>query len=1435
MDQSEVGTTSGQEEKGGNLWNVLPSFDPAQDDAREYADKARFLHGICPQRDKGMLAPRLAMLCKGTAWMQVKSINPALLTDPVKGVEALLAALAPWQETAEMQTYEKFEKALYQVTQKNDETFMSYANRLQVAFHELGEQATVKSFQAFVLLRQSALPVEDRKRVIAMTDGTLDKEKVDRAIRTLSTRVLVGNDVLKKKVYPVNFVDDETEDTVMFTADKDEVDEEAGLALLAEEGDEQALLIQDFEEQIIEVVQDNPDLAMAFTSYQEARQKIKDRLKSRGFWPQGKGSGKVKGKSKSRGKGRAGQSLAERIASSTCRRCGKKGHWKNECPLNSHDGATANVAFSTGSDKDYTEVTEIFSELPAEVMKASLIQGGAQQFRETSAGSSNLGQAWLLTCSRHLLTFLVQVQVMMFSIPWMMMHVLNLGHGYQSEMIFHVREGTKPSKYWQGFKQTFAAALKAYHDGGRQATSSPGSYELGSAGTGILDTGASRTVIGRKKVAPLLQTLPEWVQARVYWQESQTVFRFGNDDTLQAEGALFVPLGRKWLKIEVVSGNTPFLISNSFLRSLRATLHMANDQLHVPEWNRMFGLKRNGKGLFVLALHEIVQAAHEHAQNVVQRVPQTEEVVTHVHTPNNPDPESNEHLMAAKVAQQNAIIANVLEESQGQLRGDDDVPSQHGVFQEAPRGGDVLLHGCTADDTRGLTSAEFNHAAGSIDSTTRDLKPSTMGEGDSQRGQVQGQEFSGNLGGRQGIRGVDPQILRPQECQLVELSSLCQDPLAVRSGGQDESNGDGIPVASRELGAGGIECSARGGSDVSLRQEQGPVVRFAKEEQSGREDRHVRGLDGRGTSGALDAHCPAQGGDRPPDARSGGEEVNDRSSEVLDEKSLFGGRASATEEVYVRIEEAISSIESALLQMETSQKGMDVQGGKSFFRVDVLEVYCEPSSQVTQQARALGLKAERFTREDGDLATPAGQKCLMEMVHKLRPREIWVAPECRYWGNFSRLNSSRSPNLADKIAAGRAKQQTHLKLCNKLFLHQMSVGGHFHLEQPQGSNLIEQKAVRDIKYGTLCTTFDMCEVGKLMSPTAKRLMRGNNYLRKRTTVFTTSRTFHDTFDSRLCAGKHSHQRIEGKVFYFGRWVSLSEYAAKYSAGFGKNVARYLGRPDVERDMPLVWSELCTEETPSEFVGAIMSRRRALDDTTSEVTRHEKKRRYVGKQPPRSVDQEQAWDNILSRLDPMVPRVGKRVFEEEDPNLSDMQALLPASFKLRRVEACRGTDRLRIPDDSVSREEIPLRLTVVRRREDGGIETSPEPENWTRLPKRQQIRKGVAARLSLTLFGSRREAVQVDTVADQRVQGDREDSVEEAAEPIQGGPPRCIARHGPAFLRASSEVQSQLRRMHHNLGHPSPDRFAKYLKERHADVSMVRAALDFQCDSCTEAR
>ena len=161
---SSGGTSSQSGNEGGanNFWSLLPSFDPVTDNVKEYIDKVKFLEKVVPTKDKSMLAPRLALLCQGTAWAQVRAMDASKLSDPNVGVKHLLAALAGWEESAEMKTFDLFERAVYKTTQRSDESTMSYVNRLQVAFAELGD-VSIKQFQAFLLLRQSAIGVEDKK------------------------------------------------------------------------------------------------------------------------------------------------------------------------------------------------------------------------------------------------------------------------------------------------------------------------------------------------------------------------------------------------------------------------------------------------------------------------------------------------------------------------------------------------------------------------------------------------------------------------------------------------------------------------------------------------------------------------------------------------------------------------------------------------------------------------------------------------------------------------------------------------------------------------------------------------------------------------------------------------------------------------------------------------------------------------------------------------------------------------------------------------------------------------------------------------------------------------------------------------------------------------------------------------------------------------
>ena len=60
--------------------------------------------------------------------------------------------------------------------------------------------------------------------------------------------------------------------------------------------------------------------------------------------------------------------------------------------------------------------------------------------------------------------------------------------------------------------------------------------------------------------------------------------------------------------------------------------------------------------------------------------------------------------------------------------------------------------------------------------------------------------------------------------------------------------------------------------------------------------------------------------------------------------------------------------------------------------MDLLEVFCEQTSQLTTSARGAGLKAERWTKEDFDLSRPAGCQAAMKRLRELRPKETLALP-----------------------------------------------------------------------------------------------------------------------------------------------------------------------------------------------------------------------------------------------------------------------------------------------------------------------------------------------------------------------------------------------------------------------------------------------------------
>ena len=148
-----------------------------------------------------------------------------------------------------------------------------------------------------------------------------------------------------------------------------------------------------------------------------------------------------------------------------------------------------------------------------------------------------------------------------------------------------------------------------------------GAFDRATGCPGIIDTGASKTVIGQSKIKSLIRSLPVEVQRKMNWKKSETAFRFGNNAILPSVGAVFLPFGSRWMKVEVVAGETPFLLSNSFLKSIDADVCTGSSTLRLNQLGYEVPLQTNSKGLFVVELAEVIAAfSREHQCQKVELV-----------------------------------------------------------------------------------------------------------------------------------------------------------------------------------------------------------------------------------------------------------------------------------------------------------------------------------------------------------------------------------------------------------------------------------------------------------------------------------------------------------------------------------------------------------------------------------------------------------------------------------------------------------------------------------------------------------------------------------------------------------------------------------------------------------------------------------------------
>ena len=588
---TETSSTPVSSHEGGQITNQLaslvPSFDPATDNVEIWASKIELLQSAWPQDKMLELATRIVLNCKGTAYQKLQLHSKEVLTTNASGIKRLVQLVGgTWGQVPLEKRYDLVEKAVFRCQQRHDETSDSFLSRCDVVWSELLSRGeTLKEIQSYVLLRGSRLNSEDKKRVLvesgAEDSGSLDLKRVSNSIRMLGSGFFqeytgVKRDKQLRTYDHTAFVMEEQADDPEGTAEAfwttDDIDDETLEAMAAE--DEDAALILQFEDAMADTIQNDSDLTAFYSTYQDARRRLSERVRVRGFWPIRKGEkGKTKAfKGRGKGKSRPG-SLAHRIANSYCRICFQKGHWKDECPKKTGSGSSNPAAAPTSF--------VVAHEIPSEIQHLPVLTTVAEETRHCGSVVSrrlykvdnqhrNRGN---VTHNRVSMSERINKTGIEDSTTLKKTYFPKKDkeiHNIASRFVHGLQLSLRKTQPHPGVSEDISVRQSSVPD----PDSSFVECHFASVGTvGVVDLGASQTVIGSNQVPDLLAKLEPTIRKQVHRTSCNLVFRFGNHQTLTSHHALMLPLHGEWFRIAVVPGQTPFLLSSQFLKqTLKAVI-----------------------------------------------------------------------------------------------------------------------------------------------------------------------------------------------------------------------------------------------------------------------------------------------------------------------------------------------------------------------------------------------------------------------------------------------------------------------------------------------------------------------------------------------------------------------------------------------------------------------------------------------------------------------------------------------------------------------------------------------------------------------------------------------------------------------------------------------------------------------------------------------
>lgn len=992
-------------------------------------------------------------------------------------------------------------------------------------------------------------------------------------------------------------------------------------------------------------------------------------------------------------------------------------------------------------------------------------------------------------------------------------------------------------------------------------------------GKAILDTGASRSVIGRELVPGVLKQLPRKIRNQVREKPSRVGFRFGNNQIAYSDSQIQIPIytqnKRYWILIEVVPKATPFLISIKTMKSLGAQLDLQENTCYLKELQRSLPLHENRNGLYMIAIQDLcrVDKYHEPTENhLIETCAAAPEVQV-----------ENRETTTCDGSDRHANPIGSASSNQDSGRRGDGVPSHvTGDFDALPR----------QSSNRG---GQFRRFEPHQSVGERGTIPKATYRGTGSHVATTSSKLYGNLlckwkrrkcrkiltfanfgtdsrGGGMGVGDGREVHRRIQSCRTTteQSKSSCKNSLdpstqespETKSQHDTASHGDGkciIDPSNTYRGSWGQWRPCPRGSG-----------RESPTDHAGQFNDRVMGAEacvmGTQTPAKQVCRCVRDGSRLPDLVEGSGKDphpADDRFSFVLPHERSDGSPCTRDSDPKMNLSTQNASwepiIENGHELLWVNEIGDWTEGE---CHIDLLEVYASPHSRLVEAVRQRGGKAERFTIEHGDLSTESGRRELLRTIDRLKPRHLWMAPECLPWCAWNRFNQYRSRQGFVRVQNLQEESKKQLRFCSLLCKLQIHHGRHFHVENPDQSGMWQQEVMRYIVMHSRAVRFDQCRYG-LRHPVT------HSFMKKTTRVQTTSAKVVEQMDRRFCDKTHEHAPIAGSFRTREGSVQVSRYSAFYPVILARSIAKAImeehGKPVVFWEK--TWERACVGEEESEQEH--IPKRRKIDNERAEEDKHVDKKREAEdskegseakrfRSAPASGPEEMQPMSVLNfpipennpfkTLQKLLPKSG--AMEWTDPNhvlFQQLQRVCP-DLNIKQIKASKGVDKY-----LVGNETYPLRHALALSRFDKEKVYDLGQEEWMRLSQTQRRRRAIPSHIMICMFGDYPGTGEdLDTSQPPRAdkdgdnpKGDEGKKITTHTEsssmhvPIAGWTPAAVANHGPRFLSLTSEQKGVIGKLHKNLGHPTAEKLATHLAAMGVPSELVEGAKDYVCSSCAE--